>query len=62
MMEKGKPLIEDDRKLEISVNDKINWVENNMQQSNLAWKLAEDTDDFLFNVALYCCINKIHCL
>lgn len=51
-MEKGKPLIEDDRKLEISVNDKINCVENNKEQSSLSCKLAEDTEDFLLNVAL----------
>lgn len=51
-MEKGKQLSEDDKKLEISVNDKMNCAKNNKDQSVPLCEVAEDTEDFLFNVAL----------
>lgn len=51
-MEKGKPLSEENKKLEISVNDKMNCVKNNKDQSVSFCEVAEDTEDFLFNVAL----------
>lgn len=52
VMEKGKPLSEEDKKMEISVKNKINHVQNKQEKNDLFCELAEDTEDFLFNVAL----------
>ena len=54
VMEKGKPLSEDDKKMEISVNNKINRVKNQKEknENDLFYELGEDTEDFLFNVAV----------
>lgn len=52
VMVKGKPLSEDDKKMEISVKNKINHVENKQENNDLFCELGEDTEDFLFNVAV----------
>lgn len=52
VMEKGKPLSEEDKKMEISVKNNINHVQNKQEKNDLFCELAEDTEDFLFNVAL----------
>lgn len=52
VMEKSKPLSEEDKKMEISVKNNINHVQNKQEKNDLFCELAEDTEDFLFNVAL----------
>ena len=51
-MVKGKPLSEDDNKMEISVKNKINHVMNQQEKNQLFCELGEDTEDFLFNVTV----------
>ena len=52
VMVKGKPLSEDDKKMEISVKNKINHAKNKQEKNDLFCELAEDTEDFLFKVAV----------
>ena len=52
VMEKGKPLSEDDKKMEIFIKNKINHVKTQWEKHDLFCELREDTEDFLFNVAL----------
>lgn len=52
VMEKGKPLSEDDKKMEIFIKNKINQVKTQREKHDLFCELGEDTEDFLFNVAL----------
>lgn len=52
VMEKGKPLSEDDKKMEIFINNKINHVKKQWEKQDLFCELGEDTEDFLFNVAV----------
>ena len=53
-MVKGKPLSEDDKKMEISVKNKINLAKNPQEknENDLFCELGEDTEDFLFNIAV----------
>lgn len=51
-MVKGKPLSEDDKKMEILLKNKINHVKNQQEKNDLFCELGEDTEDFLFNVAV----------
>lgn len=43
---------DDDKKIELSVNNKINHVKNQQEKIDLFCELGEDMEDFLFNVAL----------
>lgn len=52
VMVKSKPLSEDDKKIEISVKNKINHVKNQQEKNDLFCELGEDTEDFLFNVTV----------
>ena len=54
VMVKGKPLSEDDKKMEISVKNKINHVKNQQEKSenDLFCEQGEDTEDFVFNIAV----------
>lgn len=52
VMEKDKPMSDDDKKIELSVNNKINHVKNQQEKIDLFCELGEDMEDFLFNVAL----------
>ena len=53
-MVKGKPLSEDDKKMEISVKNKINHVKNQQEKSenDLFCEQGEDAQDLLFNIAV----------
>lgn len=51
-MVKGKPLSEDDKKIEISVKNQINHVKNQQEKNDLICELGEDTEDFLFNLTV----------
>ena len=51
-MEKGKQLSEDDKELEVAVKNKIKSDNGIGEKSDFACELAEDTEDFLFNVVL----------
>ena len=52
VMEKGKQLSEDDKELEVAVKNKIKCDNDKGEKSDSSCELAEDTEDFLFNVVL----------
>ena len=52
VMEKGKPMSEGDKELEFSLKNKINCDKDKEEKHELCCRLAEDTENFLFNVAL----------
>ena len=52
VMEKGKQLSEDDKELEVAVKNKIKCDNDKGKKNDFSCELAEDTQDFLFNVVL----------
>lgn len=52
VMEKGRPMSDEDKELEIYVENKTKHDKDNKGENEPCCRVAEDTEDFLFYVAL----------